>query len=64
MLAYRANQKVDQGRAVIVNGLVRFLKHDPHPGYEAADPYTGFGGKPSGYGGPSVIQYFRPKFEL
>ena len=64
MLLSRANAKVEQGRAIIVNGLVRFLKHDPHPGYEAAAEYAGFGGRESGHGGPTVIQYFRPKFEL
>ena len=64
MLASRANQKVDQGRAIIVNGLVRFLKHDPHPGYEAAEGYAGFHGRRSGANGPVVVQFFRPKFEL
>ena len=64
MLASRASAKVDQGRAVIVNGLVRFLKEDPHPGYDAAAGYTGFSGKKSGPYGPQVIQFHRPKFEL
>ncbi len=64
MLASRANAKVDQGRAIIVNGLVRFLKHDPHPGYEQAAEYAGFAGRQSGYAGPQVVQFYRPKFEL
>lgn len=64
MLLARANAKVDAGRAVIVNGLVRFLKDDPHPGYEAAAEYSSFGGKQSGYAGPICIQFRRPKFEL
>lgn len=64
MLLSRANAKVDAGRAVIVSGLVRFLKEDPHPGYDAAAEYSGFGGKRSGYAGPLVIQFRRPKFEL
>ena len=64
MLASRANQKVILGRAIIVNGLVRFLKPDPHPGYDAAPEYAGFKGKQSGYAGPQTIQFYRPKFEL
>lgn len=64
MLLSRANLKVDMGRAAIVNGLVRFLKEDPHPGYDAAAEYTSFGGAKSGYAGPTVIQFRRPKFEL
>lgn len=64
MLLARANQKVDQGRAIIVNGLVRFLKEDPNPGYEAAAEYAGFHGRQSGAYGPTVIQFYRPKFEL
>ncbi len=64
MLASRAIQKVDQGRAIIVNGLVRFLKADPHPGYDAAPEYAGFRGKQSGEGGPTVVQFYRAKFEL
>lgn len=64
MLLARANAKVDLGRAIIVNGLVRFLKDDPHPGYEAAAEYAGFKGKQSGYAGPQTIQFYRPKFEL
>jgi hypothetical protein len=65
MLASRAMQKVDQGRAIIVNGLVRFLKADPHPGYDAAEGYVGFNGRKSGYAGPNVVQFFRgAKFEL
>lgn len=64
MLLSRANAKIDEGRAVIVNGLVRFLKIDRHPGYEAAQGYTRFAGKQSGYAGPTVIQFRRPKFEL
>ena len=64
MLRLRAIQKVDQGRAIIVNGLVRFLKEDPHPGYDAAAEYASFGGRQSGYAGPTVIQFERPRFEL
>lgn len=64
MLLSRANQKVDLGRAIIVNGLVRFLKHDPHPGYEAAPEYVGFSGRQSGAYGPQVVQWHRGKFEL
>lgn len=64
MLASRADQKVNLGRAIIVNGLVRFLRADPHPGYDAAEGYVGFRGRQSGYAGPTVVQFFRPKFEL
>lgn len=64
MLLSRANARVDQGRAIIVNGLVRFLKADPHPGYDAAEEYAGFKGKQSGHAGPTVVQFYRPKFEL
>lgn len=64
MLLARATAKVEAGRAVLVNGLVRFLKEDPHPGYEAAEEYASFGGRQSGYAGPTVIQFSRPKFEL
>ncbi len=63
MLLSRANAKVDQGSAVIVNGLVRFLKHDPHPGYDAARGYGRFSGKvsydPQLGGGPTVVQFTR-----
>ena len=68
MLLARAMQKVDDGRAVIVSGLVRFLKEDQHPGYEAAPGYARFAGSvsydPDMGGGPTVVQFFRPKFEL
>lgn len=64
MLLSRANLKVDAGRAIIVNGLVRFLKDDAHPGYDAADEYAGFHGRQSGYAGPQTVQFWRPKFEL
>ena len=64
MLLSRANLKIDHGRAVMVNGLVRFLKEDPHPGYDAAAEYSSFGGRQSGPYGPIVIQFERPKFEL
>lgn len=64
MLLSRAHAKVDAGRAIIVNGLVRFLKEDPHPGYDAAPEYVGFRGRQSGYAGPTVIQFERPRFEL
>ncbi len=68
MLLSRANAKVDAGRAIIINGLVRFLKEDPHPGYDAAAEYAGFHGRqsfdPQMGGGPTTMQFFRPKFEL
>ena len=65
MLASRAMQKVDQGRAIIVNGLVRFLKEDPHPGYDAAEGYTAFHGRQCGKFGPTVVQFERgSRFEL
>ena len=65
MLLARANAKVDLGRAIIVNGLVRFLKEDPHPGYDAAEGYTAFHGRQSGKYGPTVVQFERgSRFEL
>ncbi len=68
MLLSRAHAKVDAGRAIIVNGLVRFLKEDPHPGYDAAPEYVGFRGRqsydPERGGGPQTVQFFRAKFEL
>lgn len=63
MLQSRAQSKVDQGLAIIVNGLVRFLKEDRHPGYDAAPGYGSFNGKtsfdPVLGGGPQVVQFFR-----
>lgn len=59
MLLSRANIKVDLGRAIIVNGLVRFLPDDSHPGYDACRDAFNPGGRPSGYGGPIVVQYQR-----
>lgn len=55
MLKSRAEMRVSQGRAVIVDGLVRFLPDDKHPGYNATLGHFKWRGKPSG-GGPTVMQ--------
>lgn len=64
MLKSRAMVAVDAGRAILVNGMVRFLEDQTHLGYNTAPEYSGIGGRQSGFGGPTVVQYFRPKFEL
>ena len=64
MLLARADIRVAQGRAIIVNGLVRFLPPDPHPGYDAAREYAGFRGRQSGPGGPTVVQFYRAECKV
>lgn len=64
MLLSRAKENVERGLAIIVSGRVRFL--DPTgAGYNAAPGYARFSGAqsfdPEMGGGPTVVQYFRPK---
>ena len=62
MLLRRAMIAVDQGRAVLVKGMVRFLDDQTYFGYNTAPEIVGWRGRQSGskaFGGPSVLQAYR-----
>lgn len=50
---------VDEGRAVLVNGMIRYTEDSKHLGYNRAPAILKWCGRKSGYAGPSVMQAIR-----
>jgi len=49
-------EAIDQGRAVLVRGKIRFIEDSKHLGYNSAGGNWIWGGRQSGPGGPTVLQ--------
>lgn len=59
MLESRAMAAVEAGRAVLVNGMVRFNADTKNLGYNSAGGSWEWRGRQSGHGGPTVLQATR-----